>query len=398
MSRGRQFLAALSTVLLVAGFVPAATADEFDDQLDEVRRRIDLLAGQIDDSAASRSALAGQVRAAQAQMDEVLGALDVLRRDLGLIGARLVAKERSLREARSALHQQYQTLALTRSDLAQARSDAATWAVELYMSAGRGAPEVAFSAQAWNDVVIGISYLERVTESGVETVARLDTLLGEEERTGAVIEATEATLTAEVVALEGIQAELVQVEVELDAKSEELAAVFARQRQLLAAVDAQIAELEGELAALEQQEDSIRDLIDERARDDGRPPGTLVRPVPGAITSGFGPRWHPILGYMRMHNGLDMNCDTGDPIVAAGSGTVILAEVKGGYGKTIMVDHGGGMVTLYAHQSGYAVSQGSGVDAGQVIGYCGSTGQSTGPHLHFEVRITGNPVDPEPYL
>jgi len=88
----------------------------------------------------------------------------------------------------------------------------------------------------------------------------------------------------------------------------------------------------------------------------------------------------------------------GQPIVAAAGGTVIYAGVKGGYGNTLMVDHGGGMVTLYAHQSKFAVGYGASVGAGQVIGYVGSTGDSTGPHLHFEVRIGGGPVNPSRYL
>lgn len=99
-----------------------------------------------------------------------------------------------------------------------------------------------------------------------------------------------------------------------------------------------------------------------------------------------------------MHNGVDMNASQGDPIYAAKGGTVILAGVKGGYGNTIMIDHGGGFVTLYAHQSRLGAKVGDRVDAGEVIGYIGSTGQSTAPHLHFEVRINGSPVDPERYI
>ncbi len=398
MSRLRRSLAALALLILTAGVVPAATADELNDQLDEVRHRIDRIADQISTSAASRSALAGEVKAAKAQMDEVLAALAGLRRDLGLIEAKLVAKESTLRATRSALHAQYQRLALTRTDLAAAHDDVATWAVETYMSAGRGAPDVVFSAKAWGDVVIGISYLERITESGVEAVARLDTLVAEEEQAGAEIEQTEAALVAEVDALEELQAELADVEADLETRSTELRAVFERQQQLLAAVEAEIAHMEGEIAALEREEQGIVDLINERSRDEGSRPGQLMRPVPGAISSGFGPRFHPILGYMRMHNGVDMNCDQGDPIVAAGSGRVIWASVKGGYGNTIMIDHGGGMVTLYAHQSSFAVAEGATVDAAQLIGYCGSTGLSTSAHLHFEVRISGSPVDPEGYL
>ena len=93
-----------------------------------------------------------------------------------------------------------------------------------------------------------------------------------------------------------------------------------------------------------------------------------------------------------------MNGGSGQAIVSASSGTVIFSGVKGGYGNTIMVDHGGGMVTLYGHQSKFAVSAGQSVKRGQTIGYVGSTGVSTGPHLHFEVRINGNPVNPAKYL
>ena len=99
-----------------------------------------------------------------------------------------------------------------------------------------------------------------------------------------------------------------------------------------------------------------------------------------------------------MHNGADMDAAQGDPIKAASAGKVILAGVKGGFGNTIMIDHGGGMVTLYAHQSKLGVSVGESVQAGETIGYIGSTGLSTGPHLHFEVRINGTPKNPAKYL
>jgi murein DD-endopeptidase MepM/ murein hydrolase activator NlpD len=99
-----------------------------------------------------------------------------------------------------------------------------------------------------------------------------------------------------------------------------------------------------------------------------------------------------------MHNGVDMNAAQGDPIRASADGKVILSGVKGGFGNTVMIDHGGGMVTLYAHQSKLGVSVGERVKAGQTIGYIGSTGLSTGPHLHFEVRINSVPKNPANYL
>ena len=398
MSPARRTAATLSVLLLVAAFVPAATADDLDDDLSEVRGQIQALSDQIDSATASRSSLAGDVKVAAAHMDEVLAALDALRDDLGLLKAQLVVKERALGQAQGRLHEQYQVLAQTRSDLAVARADAASWAVETYMSAGNGVPDVAFSATAWNDVILGIGYLEQITVSGMETVGVYEALLGEEERAGVEIEATEAALAEEVISLEVTKAELEQLEAELDAKSEELRAEVDRQRALLASVEAEISHLEGELAALEKEESSIRTVIAERSTGGGRAPGRLVRPVPGAISSGFGPRHHPILGFTRMHNGVDMNCGSGDSIAAAEAGVVILAGAKGGFGKTVMIDHGGGMVTLYAHQSGLAVSTGQAVSAGQVVGYCGSTGLSTSPHLHFEVRVNGDPINPTGYL
>ncbi len=398
MSRRRRIAAALSVSLIIGIGAPAATADDLDDDLAEVRNRIDSLGDQIDTATASRSALAGDIKASSARMNELVAAFESIGDELGLVRAQLVVKERSLREARTKLHEQYQLLALTRSDLEAARADAAAWAVEVYMSAGTQAPQVAFTATAWSDVVLGIGYLETITNSGAESVDLFESLLAHEERIGAEVEATEGALAQEVVSLEATSGELEELEAELAAKTQELQAELDRQRKLLATVESQIGELEGELAALDREEDSIRSLIAARSSSSGRAPGQLHRPVPGAISSGFGPRYHPILGYTRMHNGVDMNCNSGDSIVAAGDGTVILAGTKGGFGETVMIDHGGGMVTLYAHQSGYAVSTGASVGAGQTIGYCGSTGLSTSPHLHFEVRVGGDPENPANYL
>ncbi|GMQ85260.1 MAG: M23 family metallopeptidase [Acidimicrobiia bacterium] len=398
MSPTRRLAAVLTTFVVIIAIVPVATADDLNDQLDDVTHQIDALAGQIDSATANSSRLAADVRAAGGRMDEVVGALDALGDELGLVRAQLVVKEGALREARTGLYEQYQVLAITRGELAEARAGAAAWAVETYMSAGSGVPEIAFSAKAWNDLIVGIGYLERVTESGALTAQRFEVLLSDEEDTGIEIEATEAALDEEVVSLDATRAEMERVQGELDAKRVELEVELERQRSLLAAVEAQIAELEGELVSLEKEEDGIRSLIAARATSGGPKPGRLFRPVPGVIESGFGPRFHPILGYSRMHNGLDMHCPSGDPIVAAEAGTVILAGNKGGFGKTTMIDHGGGIVTLYAHQSRFAVSTGDTVGAGQLIGECGSTGLSTGPHLHFEVRVNGEPVDPADYL
>lgn len=122
--------------------------------------------------------------------------------------------------------------------------------------------------------------------------------------------------------------------------------------------------------------------------------GTMAMPLRAPVTSPFGYRRHPIFGGKRFHSGVDLAGPNHSPIKAADSGNVIYSGHYGGYGKVVIINHGNGMATLYAHQSKIAVSEGDNVSKGQVVGYEGSTGFSTGPHLHFEVRVDGKPNNP----
>lgn len=117
-----------------------------------------------------------------------------------------------------------------------------------------------------------------------------------------------------------------------------------------------------------------------------------------AMSSGFGMRVHPVLGGLRAHKGIDMPAPTGTPIRASADGTVGKADWFGGYGLYVQLEHGAGMETRYGHMSRIAVAEGQTVHKGDVIGYVGSTGRSTGSHLHYEVRIAGEAVNPIPYL
>jgi murein DD-endopeptidase MepM/ murein hydrolase activator NlpD len=122
--------------------------------------------------------------------------------------------------------------------------------------------------------------------------------------------------------------------------------------------------------------------------------GAMRMPVQGRLTSGFGERFHPILGYERFHDGVDLAAPTGTPIVAAADGRVVSAGWTGGYGQAVEVAHAGGLETRYGHMSRIAAYSGEMIRRGQVIGFVGSTGLSTGPHLHFEVMKNGRPVNP----
>jgi murein DD-endopeptidase MepM/ murein hydrolase activator NlpD len=126
----------------------------------------------------------------------------------------------------------------------------------------------------------------------------------------------------------------------------------------------------------------------------GRQTGGMTRPVPGGVSSGFGMRFHPILNYSRMHQGVDLRASYGTPIVAVSDGRVESAGWHGGHGNAVALNHGGGLETLYGHMSRIAVRSGQSVHRGEVIGYVGSTGLSTGPHLHFEVHRNGVAVNP----
>jgi len=126
--------------------------------------------------------------------------------------------------------------------------------------------------------------------------------------------------------------------------------------------------------------------------------GGYIWPVSAPITSPFGWRFHPVLGYSRMHTGVDLGCGSGTPVHATKGGTVIMAGWMGGYGNAVVIDHGGGISSLYGHNESLDVSEGQHVDQGQIISHSGSTGMSTGPHLHFEVRVNGNPQNPLNFL
>ena len=162
-------------------------------------------------------------------------------------------------------------------------------------------------------------------------------------------------------------------------------------------VRAKFGDTESRLYRFQNPEDMSVDYFDPEGKN---PKRFLIRnPLPGGtFRSGFGMRRHPILGYMRMHTGVDWSAPRGTPIIAAGDGTVIKAGWdKGGYGNQTLVQHPNGYVTSYNHQSAIAkgVKEGARVKQGQVIGWVGSTGQSTGPHLHYEVIVNGNKVDPQ---
>jgi len=185
--------------------------------------------------------------------------------------------------------------------------------------------------------------------------------------------------------------------IQAEAKKAEIEGIYNEKNTLLSQTRANKNALIQMERQLEVKESEVKRIL-ESYRYGSAPGGKLAWPVAGRLTSGFGYRIHPIFGTRRFHSGIDIAAPYGTLVKAADGGQVVQAGYFGGYGYSIMIYHGGGYATWYAHLSGFNVSMGQMVERGQVIGFVGSTGWSTGPHLHFEVRINGNPQNPLGFL
>jgi len=236
-------------------------------------------------------------------------------------------------------------------------------------------------------------------------LAMLDFASGNERDLVDDLRATVAVREANLEAGQAAQAEADRLRGEVEAELAQLIERQAVQLDVQAELRKRIDAYEAEADAFEAESAEFTALLrSATAEATGLAPGSAslegyIMPTDGRIGSGFGPRLHPIFGSVRKHTGVDIGAASGDPIWAAKDGRVIFAGTKGGYGNAVVLIHGDGQVsTLYAHMSKILVAVGDVVDQGEVIGKIGSTGNSTGPHLHFEVRVNGEPKDPVAFL
>ncbi len=198
--------------------------------------------------------------------------------------------------------------------------------------------------------------------------------------------------------------EISELKTQHEQRQDELEDVQQEKKEVLRDLTAQQRELEREFAEFDRQERILKAKIKSyQAGQAGTANalkfgGSMVKPAQGAYTSGFGMRYHPILKRNRPHNGVDIGAANRSAIVAAASGVVITSGWINGFGNTVVIDHGDGISTLYGHCSAIFVKEGQKVDMGDKIAAVGSTGLATGPHLHFEVRVNGSPVNPRKYL
>jgi murein DD-endopeptidase MepM/ murein hydrolase activator NlpD len=259
----------------------------------------------------------------------------------------------------------------------------------IYMEGEVSYMAVLLQSDDFTDFLNQADYLERIVKTDAELIASVQT--------------HKVSLDGQKVSARAVVIELAKLRMKKQDKVESLARLKAAQDDLYFRLEEHQAKLSARIDQMEhitlKKEKELRNLI--KMRSAYLPPGVIppsaggmIHPVNGPITSPFGYRIHPIYGTSRFHAGLDFGVGYGVPIQAADNGVVIEAGWVGGYGNTIILDHGSGWTTLYGHASSLNVTAGQTVRRGQTVSFVGSTGNSTGPHLHFEVRYQGNPVDP----
>lgn len=244
--------------------------------------------------------------------------------------------------------------------------------------------EVLFQSTDLGDFISRLEYFSKLVENDQQILTEIQ---AEKE---AVEQKTEE-LQARRDQTAQLQVQAAQAKADLDGKNQQYQAALNQNKKAQDQLSEQNERLAADSAAVAQK---IRQLT---AKSSGKVLGTIsTYPLPGhyEVSSPYGWRIHPVTGKKSLHTGTDLPAPGGTAILAAGTGKVILAGWNGAYGNAVVIDHGGGYTSLYGHESRLGVSVGDEVKAGEVIGYVGTTGWSTGNHLHFEVRVNGNPTDP----
>jgi len=390
---GRRLLALLGLVLSLVAVAPAA-ADDPSDEKAAVDARIASLQADISASKAREGVLTSQLSAVVAELEDAQSAVEDA-------GAAVGALEAELSSARTRLDTLTERLAAQTRKLERLRSEYAK-AVAILDERVRAAyidepPDMlAFlvSASSFDEVIDNVELLTRIGRQDKRIAAQVQRARDRAaaERRATIQTKREQTATVALIAARTDEARVARDR--LAGERDRLAAVETLKQSALTDSRETRAGYLHEVDSLLAQSAALAEQIRGAGTTGGGQPSAagLIWPCDGVVVSGFGMRWG------RMHEGIDIGCAYGTPNRAAASGTIIYAGWLGGYGNLVVVDHGNGLSTAYAHASSILVSVGQSVSQGQTVSLVGSTGHSTGPHLHFEVRVNGVAVDPLPYL
>jgi murein DD-endopeptidase MepM/ murein hydrolase activator NlpD len=355
-------------------------------RLNDIERKIEVTQGKIGRRKGTERLLTTQISGYSQRIGRLQSRIGTLQGQQANAQADLDAKRAELFQTQRDLRAERRRLVRLRARLAQARTALAERLVELYQADKPDIVTVIMSSKGFADLLERGEFMRRISDQDnqVITAVRLAKVRTKKATDRlAKLEDRQQRVTAAVLSHRN----------EVASVKFRLADARAQKADVLRGVKSERREAQEDLAAMEREQSRIQGTLNSgSAGPVRRGSGRFIWPVNGTFTSPFGMRWG------RLHAGIDIAAPSGTGIRAADSGTVQIASWYGGYGNYTCIGHGGGISTCYGHQSSIGVSVGQNVSQGQVIGAVGSTGHSTGPHLHFEVRINGSPVDPMGYL
>jgi murein DD-endopeptidase MepM/ murein hydrolase activator NlpD len=349
--------------------------------------KVDKLKGTLNKVKSKSSNARSELKKTRTQVRHVKGDINDLDARLTSLEKKLDATNESLGKSLSLQRIVTSELAIATKNLDRTREQVRTRLRWMYMRRKESVASVLVDSKSLGDFASRSFLLKRVAQADRDLFERF--------------RSQQNLVAAKKIRADRLVVEVTRLKIEQESRQESLNESRLDKKYLLDKLRDREDDLERVVRQLDAEEDAIRVRIAayQRSRSSGSAAlpkfsGRFGKPVSARMTSGYGMRYHPILKRRRMHTGVDFGAPSGSPIYAAADGVVISASYSGGYGNAVILDHGGGVSTLYAHCSRFSVSAGQSVRKGQRIASVGSTGLSTGPHLHFEVRVNGRPVNP----
>ena len=389
--RLRLLIAAVALPFVLWAFLPlGADGQSLSSKIQRKRDAIESRKGSERALTSTISTFSGRIRSLQSDITRLAARQASIQSDLDRKLARLSSIQTNLRAERA-------RLVRLRARLAEGRVALARRLVDLYKADNPDVLTVVLNANGFADLLERSEFARRVGEQDNRIITTVKTAKADATRTAAHLADLESQQRELAAAVQQRRDAVVEVKDQVTGRRDMYARVRAGKQRVLASVRVDRQDLEGDLRALEAQQAQIAAKLQQSSGTTSSGPvragsGGLIWPVNGPIVSGFGQRWG------RLHAGVDIAVGSGTAVHAAAAGSVAIAGWVSGYGNYVCVQHGGALSTCYGHNSSLAVSVGQHVSQGQVIASSGCTGHCLGPHVHFETRINGAPVDPMGYL
>ncbi|WP_320672849.1 murein hydrolase activator EnvC family protein [Patulibacter defluvii] len=395
-SRSRALPAAGTALLVTAGLALSAGPAPVDaaSKLEQLQGKIGTTKGKIDRRKGRERVLTADIDRQTGRIRQLQGRIDVLQRREDGVQGDLDRSQALLTRTQTDLRSERARLSRLRTRLAEARRVLAARLVELYQADKPDLVSVVLNSNGFADLVERGEFLRRIGQQDRRIMAAVKIAKDEAVATEDKLSTLEQRQRSATERIQARRDEIAQVKGELVSARSSIDNERDKRENLLVGIRSQRQQLEKNLAAMEREESKIQGQLSGMPAGGSvkQGSGQLVWPANGQFTSPFGTRWG------RLHAGIDIAVPTGTAVHAADSGTVAIAGWVGGYGNYICINHGGGLSTCYGHNSRLGVRVGQRVSKGQVIAASGNTGNSTGPHIHFETRVNGVPRDPMGYL